>query len=95
MGTEPTRVFSKAQLFPNIDTMLLDLSRDGQSVSASAQALTVSPPFCPVNQPSCQFLTGATLPFIPPLFTEAPGLSPGDHIDASRSKAEGGPGPGS
>lgn len=47
MGREPTRVFFKTQLFPNIDMMLFDLSRDGQSVSASAQALTVSPPFCP------------------------------------------------
>lgn len=31
------------QLFPNIDTMLLEVSRDGQSASASAPSSTVRP----------------------------------------------------
>lgn len=83
------------QLLPDIDTKLTDLSRDTQSASASAQALTVSLPSHPINQPSSQLLTGAKLPFAPPMFTEAPRPGPGDHAGASRGEAGCGPVPGS
>lgn len=88
-------MFFKTQLFPDIDTMLLDLSRDTQSASASAQGLTVSLPSHPINQPSSQLLTGAKLPFGSPTFTEAPGPGPADHASASRGEAGCGPVPGS
>lgn len=79
----------KTQLFPNIDTTPLDLSRDRQSGSASTLSLDCQSP----TPPSQSILRSASyyneLPCIPSAFTEGSRAKPHHHAGASRSKADG------